>query len=226
MRTVILLCVLGIISQTLNAQGYVIPAEIPFEKLAVQGNIHLQLISSDKSQLEFEGDTVPEQLILEWQDGTLSLKNPLALKKSEAIQVKLYLSGLSDLEIIRGGVVQSADVLKTRVFTIKTDTGGKAEFSIDADSISARINQGSDMILSGTTRSQSIHAVTAGNYLGYELEAVNTWVKASTGAQVKVKSSGYLDANIKSGAFLGYKGTPDHTAFKKSTGGKISQEKP
>lgn len=226
MRTVILLCVLGFISQTLSAQGYVIPAEIPFKELAVQGNIHLQLISSDKSQLEFESDKVPEQLIIEWRDGTLSLKNPLALKKSEAIRVKLYLSGLSDLEIIRGAVVQSADVLKTCVFTIKTDTGGKAEFGIDADSISARIYQGSDIILSGTTRSQSIHAVTAGNYLGYDLEALNTWVTASTGAQVKVNSSGYLDANIKSGAFLGYLGTPDHTAFKKSTGGKISQEKP
>lgn len=225
MRTVMLLCVFGMISHTINAQGYVIPAEIPFDQLEVQGNIHLELVPSDRTQLEFEADTVPEQLNIEWSNGTLSLKTPLELKKTEAIRVKLYLSSFSDLEITRGAVVQSAAVLKTNILYIKTDTGGKAEFAIETDSLSAKLNQGSDVILSGTTRSQSIHAVTAGNFLGYELEAENTWVKAATGAQVKVNCSGYLNANIKSGAFLGYLGMPDHTAFKNSTGGKISQEK-
>lgn len=224
MRTVILLCVFGMISHILNAQGFVIPAEIPFDQLEVQGNIHLELVSSDKTQLEFEADTVPEQLNIKWSNGTLSLKTPLEFKKTENIRVKLYLADISGLEITRGAVVQSADVLKISLLSIKTDTGGKAEFAIEADSLSAQVNQGSDVILSGTTRSQSIHAITAGNFLGYELEAENTWVKASTGAQVKVNCSSYLNANIKSGAYLGYLGVPDHTAFKNSTGGKISQE--
>jgi hypothetical protein len=226
MRTIIVLFLLGIFSQAINAQGYVIPAEIPFGQLTVQGNIHLQLIISDKTQLEFETDTIPEQINISWNDGTLSLKNPLELKKSPAIKIKLYLASLSDLEITRGAVVQSADVLESRVLSIKTDTGGKAEFAIEADSLSARVNQGSDLILSGSARSQSIHAVTAGNFLGYELETLNTWVKANTGAQVKVNCTGYLNANINSGAFLGYLNEPDHTDFKRSTGGKISQEKP
>ena len=226
MRTIIAVCIMGILSQALSAQGYVIPAEIPFDQLEVQGNIHLELIYSDRIQLEFETDTVPEQLTIKWSDGVLSLKNPLELKQSPAIQVKLYLGSLSGMEITRGAVVQSADVLKTPVLFIKTDTGGKAEFSIEADSINARVNQGSDVILSGKCRSQNIHAITAGNFLGYELETLNTWVKANTGAQVKVNCTGYLNATVKSGAFLGYLGAPDHTEFKKGTGGKISQEKP
>jgi hypothetical protein len=226
MRTILLIFMLGILSPALSAQGYVLPAEIPFEQLVVQGNIHLKLVHSEKTQLEFLTDSIPEELNIEWSDGILSLKNPLDLKKSEAIEVKLYLSIVSDMEITRGAVVQSADVLKTSTLSLKTDTGGKIELTIEADSIYARINQGSDVILSGTTRSQSIHAITAGNFLGYELEARNTWVKANTGAQVKVNCTDYLYANIKSGAFLGYMDMPDHTEFKKSTGGKISQEKP
>ena len=226
MRTILVLSLLGIFSQATHAQGYVIPAEIPFEQLVVQGNIHLQLIISEKTQLEFETDTIPEQLNISWSDGTLSLKNPLELKKSPAVKVKLFLSSLSGMEITRGAVVQSADVLKSQVLSMKTDTGGKAEFAIEADSLSARVNQGSDLILSGSVRSQSIHAITTGNFLGYELESLNTWVKANTGAQVKVNCSDYLNANINSGAFLGYLNEPDHTDFKRSTGGKISQEKP
>lgn len=226
MRTSIIICLLGIMSLSANAQGYVIPAEIPFETLEVQGNIHLELVWSDLTQLEFDGDTIPEQLTIQWSDGVLALKNPLELKKSPAIKVKLYLSSLSGLEITRGSVVQSADMLKFPVLSIKADTGGKAEFAIEADSVYARVNQGSDVILSGSTRSQSIHAITAGNYLGYEMEATNTWVKASTGAQVKVNCTGHLHANIKSGAFLGYRGKPDHTDLKRGTGGKISEENP
>ncbi len=226
MRTTIFILLLAIISLSLSAQGYVIPAEIPFDKLEVQGNIHLELVWSEQTQLEFESDTVPEELNMKWSNGVLALKNPLELKKSSAIKVKLYLSSLSGLEITRGSVVQSADVMKFPVLSIKADTGGKAEFTIDTDSLYARINQGSDVILSGKTRSQSLHAVTAGNFLGYELEAENTWVKATTGAQVKVNCTGYLNANIKSGAFLGYRGKPDHTAFKSGTGGKISEEAP
>jgi len=209
---------------SVGAQNYILPADFPFKLLDVQGNIHLELIASDKTQLEFEGDTIPENLNIKWDGGTLSLKTNTEIKKSPAIQVKLYVESLSNLEFTRGAVIQSADILKTSVLTLKADTGGKAELSIEADSVSARVNQGSDIILRGSTRSQSIHAITMGNYLAYELEAKNTWVKANTGSQVKVNASEYLDANSKSGAFVGYRGRPKYTNFKNSTGGKISQE--
>jgi len=224
MRTLFLFCILCFASQSIRAQNYILPAAFPFKTLEVQGNIHLELIVSDKAQMEFVGDTVPEQLDIRWSDGILSLKVSTELKKTTAIKVKLYLESLSALEITRGAVVQSADILPASILTLKTDTGGKAEFTIEADSVSARLNQGSDIILSGTTRSQSIHANTVGNYLAYELEAKKTWVKAGTGAQVKVNTSDYLKATSTSGAFVGYRGKPDHTAFKNNTGGKITQE--
>jgi len=211
-------------SQSISAQSYILPAAFPFKLLDIQGNIHLELVSSDKTQLEFAADTVPEHLNIEWSDGVLSLKTNTDLKKTPAIQVKLYLESLSGLEITRGAVVQSADTLKSPVLSLKADTGGKAEFAIEADSVYVKVNQGSDIILRGSTRSQSIHAITMGNYLGYELEAESTWVKANTGAQVKVNTSYYLNAISRSGAFVGYLGLPAHTAFKNSTGGKITQE--
>ena len=224
MRAIITLCILWLVPNILTAQSYILPSEIPSEKVKISGNIHLQFVVSDSEFLQFESDTVPELLNISWSDGFLTLKTPTELKKTPAIQVKLYHTGFSGLEITRGAVVQSAGILKTSILSLKADTGGKAEFAIEADSVSARVNQGSDIILSGSTRSQSIHAITMGNYLGYELEAESTWVKATTGAQVKVNTSSYLNANSKSGAFVGYLGKPAHTAFKNSTGGKITQQ--
>ena len=224
MRAIITFCILWFIPNAVSAQGYILPTEIPFEQLKVNGNIHLELVVSDIKQLQFEGDTVPEQLNIEWSDGILTLKTRTELKQEPAIQAKLHLSSLSGLEIVRGAVVQSADILKTTTLSLRADTGGKAEFAIDTDSLSARVNQGADIILRGKTRSQLIHANTVGNFLGYELEAESTWVKASTGAQVKVNTSKYLNANSNSTAFVGYMGMPSHTAFKNSTGGKITQQ--
>jgi len=208
----------------MRAQGYILPADIPFGQLEVQGNIHLQLMLSDKTQLEFEGDTVPEQLKITWKDGVLELKTNTDLKKSPAIQVKLHYVSLAGFVITRGAVVQSADILSARVLSLKADTGGKAELAIKVDSLSARVNQGSDLILSGSARSQAIHAITMGNFHGYDLEAVSSWVKANTGARVKVNTSDYLNVISKSGAFVGYVGKPSHTSFKNYTGGKITQE--
>ena len=224
MRAILTFCLFCFIHASVNSQSYILPAEIPFQQLDVQGNIHLELIFSQKTQLEFVGDTVPEQMNIQWSDGILSLKVNTELKKTPATQVKLYLESISRLEISRGAVVQSADTLNSSVLSIRADAGGKAEFAILCDSLNARLTQGADIILRGSTRSQSIQANTAGNFLGYELEAESTWVKASTSAQVKVNSSGYLNVKSNSAAFVGYKGNPDHTAFKNGTGGKITQQ--
>lgn len=206
------------------SQEYVIPAEKDFELVRVTGNIHLQLVISDAIQLAFEGDRVPEKLDIEWAENSLILKTPLELTSSPAINVKLYCKTLSSLEIRRGAVVQSADILNTPILSLRVETGGKVELEVAADSISARVNQGADIILTGTTRSQLVNAYTVGNYLGYELEAQSTWVKAATGAQVKINSSKFLDANSTSKAFVGYLGDPDQKEFKTSVGGEITQQ--
>jgi hypothetical protein len=210
--------------QTMDGQQHTFPAPGPFERVKVSGNIHLQLIASDTPRLLFEGASVPEKLDIEWGDHILVLKTRSELNNDPVIQVKLEYVNLSDLEITRGAVVRSADTLKTKMLTLHVETGGKAEFTIATDSLSARVNQGSDIILQGAARSQLISANTFGNYLGYELEARNTWVKAATGAQVKVNSSLLLDANANSKGFVGYQGNPEQKVFKTSTGGEITQQ--
>jgi hypothetical protein len=205
-----------------TAQQFPLPSESPFDRVKVAGNIHLQLIASDTMQLRFEGEAVPEDLDIAWDENVLTLKIPIELKKTQAIIVKLYYTTLSGLEIARGAVVQSADTLKAKNFSLHVENGGKAELFVMADSLDARVTQGADIILRGTTRSQLITANTGGNYLGYELEADSTWVKAATGAQVKISCSKFLDANATSKGFVGYLGNPEQKEFKTSFGGEIT----
>ena len=71
-----------------------------------------------------------------------------------------------------------------------------------------------------------IQAYTWGNFLGYELMAMDTYVKAATGAQVKVNSGRLLDANATSKAFIGYMGDPAEKKVKTSVGGEITADSP
>ncbi|MCD4711186.1 MAG: DUF2807 domain-containing protein [Bacteroidales bacterium] len=224
MRALLTFSILLFIHLAVTAQEFLIPVESPFEQVRVTGNIHLQLVASDTALLLFDGEAVPELLEVEWLENRLTLKIRSELKKLPAIKMKLHYTTLSGLEITRGAVVQSADTLKTKTLSLWVETGGKAEFVILTDSLSARVNQGADIILRGATRSQLINAYTVGNYLGYDLEADSSWVKAATGAQVKINSSKFLNANATSKAFVGYLGVPEQKEFKSSVGGKITQQ--
>lgn len=225
MRAINVFIILWIIPLTLAAQEFTLPAASSFKQVRVAGNIHLELVASDSNFLKFEEEAEANKLNISWENGMLTLKTPTELKKTPAIKVKLYCGELSGLEINRGAVVQSADILPATTLSLQADTGGKAEFALSADSVSARVVKGSDIILSGNTRSLSVTANSAGNFLGYELESKNTWVKANTGAQVKVNSTEYLNASSSGGAFVGYMGNPEQKELNNSLGGDITREK-
>lgn len=149
---------------SVEAQEHPLPVQSPFERVKVSGNIHLQLIASDTPRILVDEESVPDKLDIEWGDHILILKTRSKLNNDPAIRVKLEYASLTGLEITRGAVVQSADTLKTNILTLNVETGGKAEFIVLADSLSVRVNQGSDIILRGSARSQLINANTLGNY--------------------------------------------------------------
>lgn len=222
MRVLIFLSLFFALLIPVSGQQHVHKLNTPFEQLKVVGNIHLLLLPSETNYLEFESASFPESLIVEQDLSELVIKTKTELKQKEAIEVKLYLNSLSGLEVLRGAVLRSADTLRYKTLSLRVDTGGKAEFFLVCDALKARVNQGSDIILYGHARSLEVTANTVANFLGYEFQAENAFVKSATGAQVKVKVTGVLNATASGKAFIGYDGDPDKKEFSTSLGGKIS----
>jgi hypothetical protein len=223
MRTILSIFTLGILILPLSSQDTVQSLETPFDYLKVSGNIRLELIPSDKQELEFNADQNQEAVKIESRGTELILKAKTELKKGPAIRLKLNYVKLSGLEVVTGAHVSSADTLKAETLTLRTETGGKAELRIHADSISARVNQGADIILYGKARVQSVNAYTWGNYLSYDLEVETTRVKAATGAQVKVNAGNLLNISSTSKATVGYLGEPEEKQISTSVGGEVTQ---
>ena len=223
MRQIFSLTLLLMLVIRLHGQEYNQAIEEPFEQLKVVGNIHLILIPSEKQGLEFEAGQDLEGMNVESKGGELFLKTKSELNKEPLLRGKLHYRALTHIEVTKGALVLSADTLKADILSLKAETGGKVELRVLADSLSARISQGADVVLYGQTRAQSVNAYTWGNYLSYDLDVVDTFVKAATGAQVKVNASGILDCNVTSKATVGYWGEPQQKKIKTSVGGEVIQ---
>jgi hypothetical protein len=70
----------------------------------------------------------------------------------------------------------------------------------------------------------SLKVETGGNFLAYELQTENAWVKASTASQVKVYARRLLNANASGKSFIAYRGEPAVKEFTSSLGGEISPQ--
>lgn len=205
-----------------NGQDNSIEFKSPLYYLKVSGNIHLELIFSDRQELVFVSEGNSDDLEFQIKEDGLHLKTRTELSNSDAIEVKLYYVHLRCIKVLKGGRVQSADTIKSKFLELDVVSGGKTELIIHVDSLDARVNQGADIILYGTVGSQHVNAYSWGNYLAFGLEALDSYVKAATGAQVKVTTSRLLDANATSKAYVGYSGNPVHKKIKTSVGGEVT----
>ena len=221
-RNVVMLVLLGV-ALRLPCQEPVVSLETPFTRLKVSGNIHLELVPSDSQRLIFLSEADRDATDLELGEGTLALKTRTELSMEEAVSARLHYISLAGFEIVKGGRVQSADTLRAQFLELYVATGGKIELHIRVDSLHAKVNQGADIILYGHTGFQSVDAYSWGNYLAYDLESVDAYVKAATGAQVKVNVEEVLEANATSGGFIGYMGVSNQKKFKTSLGGEITR---
>ncbi len=224
MRVIIIVSICLSLLIPVTGQQHVHKLNAPLDQVRVSGNIHLRLVPSSSTYLEFETEEFPESLILEQDKNKLTLRTKTELKQTPALEIRLYHPQLNGIESSRGAIVHSSDTLQYKTLNVLAETGGKAEITVSTDSLSARVGQGSDIILYGKTRSLQVNANTMGNCLAYEFQAVNAYIKATTGSQVKVNVKQLLQANASGGAFVGYMGEPAETDFSTSVGGKINPE--
>ncbi len=73
MRVIFSLSLLLVFHFLSPAQECSLPAENPFEQIKISGNIHVTLVPSDSMELQFDSNSVPENLSIEWGDNRLTV---------------------------------------------------------------------------------------------------------------------------------------------------------
>ena len=99
--------------------------------------------------------------------------------------------------------------------------GGEMRFTLNCDSLSASLSQGSIIHLKGKARSLRVRSGTNATFSGYEFETEKAEVVASGTGKAKVSVSKYLKATANTKGFIGYIGEPDKVDDKTGSGGEI-----
>jgi hypothetical protein len=92
---------------------------------------------------------------------------------------------------------------------------------VNADEVISSSSSGADIEIFGRTKSFSARASSGSSIDADELETIDAYAKASSGANINVNVSGNLTAKASSGGDIDYEGNPN-VDKNTSSGGSVS----
>ncbi len=215
-----------VIMSGLNGQNRITVTLDRFTKLSVSGDAHVELVPSHSHKMSIVASNgKPEEVEYEIRNGELMIWAKTDLMQERETNIKLPYEKLISIEASTGAVINSREDLDSEDLYLRSLSGGKIELTVNTRTIDARVTQISDIILYGSTNSQKVVANTGGNYLAYDLDCKETYVKSSAGAQAKVKAAKKIEASANSKGFISFIGNPESKQISTSLGGTIEELK-
>ena len=222
----LLILSLLLISTTIFSQESEMRETDDFYAVSVIGNIRCELYKAEKPGLELiVKGTGFDNIITENDAGRLSIRLKTSTPKQAEVKIKLSYTTLEEISVQAQSLVLSPEVIEADEILFTAKSGGKMELKLKLSSLEASVKQGGILVFSGEVEKQTIEALTGGTYSAYELEARDTYVKASSGGKAKVVALRIIDATANSKGFIGYKGDPVSTFIKTNLGGEIAHYK-
>ena len=196
-----------------------------FNSLKVFNGLTVELQKSNTSKIEITGSK-SENVTIKNSNGILKirLKFPESIMV-EDVKIKLFYSDNIDvIDANEGAEIFSDEVIKQQHLEVKVQEGARINLSVDTKYLTVKTVSGGIIELTGATKNQTIEATTGGIYEAYNLNSKESFVTAASGANVEIKTSEVLDAKVRFGGTIFYKGTPEVLKTKKIIGGTIKNK--
>ncbi|MDO9275548.1 MAG: head GIN domain-containing protein [Lutibacter sp.] len=223
MKKLTLLLIL--VSATLFAQEPITTKLGDFTDVKVFNGLTVELQKSSSPKIEISGSQAEDVSVIN-ADGTLKirLKFPESFIAEDVKIVLYYVNDIAVLDANEGASIVSSETLKQQHLEVRTQEGAKIKLDIDTKYLSVKSVSGGIISLTGLTETQSVEATTGGIYSGYDLQSKQATVTSASGANVEIKSSELLDANVRFGGSILYKGKPEVLKTKIMIGGTIKDK--
>jgi hypothetical protein len=223
MRKLALLLIL--FSTTLFAQEPITTKLGDFNTVKVFNGLSVELQKSSSSKIEISGSQAKDVTVTN-ADGTLKirLKFPESFIAEDVEIVLYYVNDIAVLDANEGAAIVSEEVIKQQHLEVRAQEGAKIKLEIETKYLSVKSVTGGIITLYGVTESQTIEATTGGIYSAYGLQSKQAIVTSSSGANVEVNTSELLDANVRFGGSIYYKGAPEVLKTKVMLGGTIKDK--
>ncbi len=212
-------------SATLFAQEPITTKLGDFNIVKVYNGLTVELQKSNSPKIEISGAQAKDVMVKN-SNGTLKirLKFPEAFIAENVKIVLYYDNDISVLDANEGASIISNEIIKQQHIEVRAQEGAKIDLDINTKYLMVKSVSGGFIYLKGITENQTIEATTGGIYSGFELQSKQAIVLSSSGGNVEVKISELLDANVRFGGTIFYKGTPEILKTKITIGGTIKDK--
>lgn len=220
-----LLALLLLISTVAFAQETVKRELGNFDEIKIFNGLNVTLKKSAKSSIEITGKK-SEEVVVKNVNGRLklSMRFPDTFNSDEAAITIFYADEISVIDANEGSYVTVDGTLKQEHVELKVQEGAMIDLDIKTKYLEAKSVTGGTIIVSGKAENQTIEATTGGNYKAYDLKSNYTTATAASGSLVRVTVSELLDAKVRFGGTIKYKGEPKEVKTKKIIGGTIKSQ--
>ncbi len=193
-----------------------------FNILKVFSGVTLELIRSDEQKIVIIGEK-KENLTVKNTNGKLKvfLRFPEIYNDKE-VNIKLYYK--EDLDILdanEGAAIFSDLTFNQQNVTIRSQEGAYIHLVLDVKYVTVKAVSGGNIRLRGKVTDQEVEITTGGVYEGYELDSNSAEVTSASGGRAEIKVSDMLEARVRFGGNIHYKGDPGKVTEKKIMGGNI-----
>jgi len=141
--------------------------------------------------------------------------------QSGKIRVTLiYTEEINEIIANTSAEVIFEDMIKTRSLSITTSTSGAVEANVQVERLDLSATTSGRIEMTGNAEEVEATASTGGTIYAYDVEAMEVYAKANTGADVRVNAQDRLKATANTGGTVSYRGKPK-TDVRSSTGGSV-----
>lgn len=196
-----------------------------FTTVKVFNGLTVELQKSNSSKIEISGSQASDVSVKN-SNGTLKITLKF-LKNFSAENIKIVLYYDSDITVLdanEGATIFSDETIKQQHLEVKTQEGANIKLDIDTKYLIVKSVSGGIISLTGVTENQTVEATTGGIYRAYDLQSKQATVTSASGANVEISASELLDAGVRFGGSVFYKGTPEILKTKITIGGTIKDK--
>lgn len=193
-----------------------------YTTLKVYNGIDVKLVKSDKQEMIITGEK-SEKVKVKNSNNTLkiSLRFPETLANGK-VKITLYYSkNIQTIDVNEGAMVTAKDFNQSQL-EVKAQEGALINMVVTTKHLTVKSVSGGVIKLTGTTKNQNVEVTDSGVYHAYNLKASDSSViRAAIGGKAEVNVGETLDAKIRFGGTIFYKGKPEVLKTKKVLGGTI-----
>jgi hypothetical protein len=197
-----------------------------YTTLKVFNGLTVQLKKSNDSKVVISGSQ-SDEVVIKNADGILKirLRFPESFTAEDVNIVLHYNKSIHILDANEGGSIVSNEKIKQQHLEVKVQEGARINVPVNVKHLTVKSVTGGIINIEGITQNQNVEVTTGAIYNAYNMQSKQCIVVAASGGNANVNVSEILDAKVRFGGIIHYKGAPEVLKTKKIIGGTISKIK-